>query len=116
MLVMGAGVILVWLLLGVAGVGVTAWVLRRVWKVRKQLPLGTKFIASVAAAAAICGAAGTLLGLVIAFRAVRSESVDPSQNARILAEAISEAMNCTASGLLVWLPSIIAAFLSTRAR
>ena len=33
-------------------------------------------------------------------RAVGGESVDPSQKARILAEGISEAMNCTAFGLL----------------
>jgi hypothetical protein len=36
----------------------------------------------------------------IAFAAVGGESVDPSQKACILAEGISEAMNCTAFGLL----------------
>ena len=62
------------------------------------------------------GAAGTLLGLVMALGAVGGESVDPSQKARILAEGISEAMNCAAFSFLVGLPSLIAAFAITRAR
>jgi biopolymer transport protein ExbB/TolQ len=36
------------------------------------------------------------------------ESVDPSQKARILAEGISEAMNCTAFGLVIGILSLIA--------
>ena len=39
--------------------------------------------------------------------AVSGESVDPSQKARILAEGISEAMNCTAFGLIVALIALI---------
>src|SRR5450755_2185343 len=46
------------------------------------------------------GLFGTIVGLIKAFGAVGGESVDPSQKARILAEGISEAMNCTAFGLL----------------
>jgi biopolymer transport protein ExbB len=46
------------------------------------------------------GLFGTIVGLIKAFGAVGGESVDPSQKARILAEGISEAMNCTAFGLI----------------
>ncbi|HVY32467.1 MAG TPA: hypothetical protein VHB79_38280 [Polyangiaceae bacterium] len=35
--------------------------------------------------------------MIKAFGAVGGEGVDPSQKARILAEGISEAMNCTRS-------------------
>ena len=41
------------------------------------------------------------------FGAVGGESVDPSQKARILAEGISEAMNCTAFGLIVAIMALI---------
>jgi biopolymer transport protein ExbB/TolQ len=60
------------------------------------------------------GALGTLAGLVKAFAAVGGESVDPSQKARILAEGTSEAMNCTAFGILFGVPSAIALALLTR--
>jgi len=48
----------------------------------------------------VSGLFGTVVGLVVAFGAVGDESVDPSQKARILAEGISEAMNCTAFGVV----------------
>ncbi len=55
----------------------------------------------VALTAFTLGLCGTVVGLIKAFGAVGGESVDPSQKARILAEGISEAMNCTAAGLFV---------------
>jgi biopolymer transport protein ExbB len=60
----------------------------------------TGFLAMFANLAMLCGLFGTIVGLIKAFGAVGGESVDPSQKARILAEGISEAMNCTAWGLL----------------
>lgn len=96
-----------WLLLGVAGVAVTAWWSRRVWRSRKDLPLRTKIVSVIVASSALAGAVGTVLGLVKAFGAVGGESVDPSQKAGILAEGIAEAMNWTALGSLVWLSSTI---------
>lgn len=60
----------------------------------------TGFLALFANLAMLCGLFGTIIGLIRAFGAVGGESVDPSQKARILAEGISEAMNCTAWGLL----------------
>ncbi len=56
----------------------------------------------------------TVSGLVKAFVAVGGESVDPSQKARILAEGISEAMNCTALALAIWVPSVIVTFILFR--
>jgi biopolymer transport protein ExbB len=58
------------------------------------------FLAMFANLAMLCGLFGTIVGLIKAFGAVGGESVDPSQKARILAEGIAEAMNCTAFGLL----------------
>ena len=46
------------------------------------------------------GICGMLMGLIKAFGAVGGESIDPSQKARILAEGISEGMNCSVLGLL----------------
>src|SRR5882724_5247153 len=60
----------------------------------------TGYLALFANLAMLCGLFGTIVGLIKAFGAVGGESVDPSQKARILAEGISEAMNCTAFGLL----------------
>ena len=107
-------ILIVWLVVGGVGAVGTAWLIRRVSKRRKNASLGTKLIASVVAASAAFGALGTLLGLVMAFGAVGGESVDPSQKARILAEGLSEAMNCTAFGLAVWVPSVILGFVMTR--
>ena len=49
------------------------------------------------------------MGVLNSFGAVAGESVDPSQKARILAEGISEAMNCTAFALfgLIFLPPVL---------
>jgi biopolymer transport protein ExbB/TolQ len=55
----------------------------------------------------LSGLLGTVSGLISSFGAVSGESVDPSQKARILAEGISEAMNCTAFGLIVAIIALI---------
>jgi biopolymer transport protein ExbB len=60
----------------------------------------TGFLALFANLAMLCGLFGTIVGLIRAFGAVGGESIDPSQKARILAEGIAEAMNCTAFGLI----------------
>lgn len=69
----------------------------------QQLPQVNKmvgFLALFANLAMLSGLFGTIIGLIKAFGAVGGESVDPSQKARILAEGISEAMVCTAFGLV----------------
>jgi hypothetical protein len=43
---------------------------------------------------------GVMFGLIKAFGAVGGQSVDPSQQARVLAEGVSEAINCFAVGLV----------------
>ena len=53
------------------------------------------------------GLLGTVTGLITSFGAVSGACVDPSQKARILAEGISEAMNCTAFGLGVAIIGLI---------
>jgi len=70
--------------------------LREMPKIGKR----TGFLALFANLAMLCGLFGTIVCLIKAFGAVGGESVDPSQKARILAEGISEAMNCTAFGLI----------------
>jgi len=70
--------------------------LREIPKIAKR----TGFLALLANLAMLCGLLGTVSGLIQSFGAVSGESVDPSQKARILAEGISEAMNCTAFGLI----------------
>ena len=65
-------------------------------------------------ASALTGAFGTAAGLIMAFGAVGGESVDPSQKARVLAEGIATAMNCTSFASLVWLASAVTLFLVNR--
>jgi biopolymer transport protein ExbB/TolQ len=105
-----------WFVLGVLAAVVTTWLVRRIWKRRKQTTLATRLIAVVVVVAATFGAVGTFVGMVKVFGAVGGESVDPSQKARILAEGISEAMNCFAFGFAIWIPSAIVAFVLTRDR
>jgi biopolymer transport protein ExbB/TolQ len=67
----------------------------------------TGYLALLANLAMLSGLLGTVTGLIMAFGAVSGESVDPSQKARILAQGISEAMNCTAFGLIVAIVALI---------
>ena len=67
----------------------------------------TGYLALLANLAMLSGLLGTVTGLIMAFGAVSGESVDPSQKARILAQGISEAMNCTAFGLVVAILALI---------
>ena len=77
--------------------------LREMPKINKR----TGFLALFANLAMLCGLFGTIVGLIKAFGAVGGESIDPSQKARILAEGISEAMNCTAFGLIAAIVALI---------
>ena len=107
-------VIVIWVGLSFGVVFVlTSW-LRRLWQRRSELQQKTWVLAAVLAGIGLVGAWGTLLGLAKAFAAVGGESIDPSQKARILAEGISEAMNCTAFGILFGLPSALALAVLTK--
>jgi len=67
----------------------------------------TGYLALFANVAMLTGLFGTIIGLIKAFGAVGGESIDPSQKARILAEGISEAMNCTAFGLISAITALV---------
>ncbi|MBI4701958.1 MAG: MotA/TolQ/ExbB proton channel family protein [Deltaproteobacteria bacterium] len=67
----------------------------------------TGFLALLSNLAMLSGLLGTVSGLITAFGAVSAKSVDPSQKATILAQGISEAMNCTAFGLGVAIIGLI---------
>lgn len=78
---------------------------------------GVEYLALYANLAMLCGLFGTIVGLIKSFGSVGAESVDPSQKARILADGISEAMNCTAFGLMTAVVAVIGyALLSTWAQ
>jgi len=69
--------------------------LRELPKIEKR----TGYLAMLGNIATLMGLLGTVTGLIKSFGAVAG--VDPSKKAEMLAEGISEAMNCTAFGLLV---------------
>ena len=63
------------------------------------------FLAVLSNAATLFGLLGTIIGMIHCFEAVAH--VDPAQKATILAGGISEAMNCTAFGLIVAIPALL---------
>lgn len=67
----------------------------------------TAYLALLANLSMLSGLLGTVTGLIKSFGAVAGASVDPSQKATILANGISEAMNCTAFGLGVAIIALI---------
>lgn len=75
----------------------------------REMPLiehRTGYLAMIGNVATLAGLLGTIIGLITAFAGVAG--VDPSQKATLLARGISEAMNCTAFGLLVGITSLLA--------
>lgn len=66
----------------------------------------TGYLAMIGNVATLSGLLGTIVGLITAFAGVAG--IDPSQKATLLAKGISEAMNCTAFGLLVGIMSLLA--------
>lgn len=83
--------------------------LREVPKLEKR----TGYLAVLSNAAVLIGLLGTITGMIRSFAAVAH--VDPAEKATLLAAGISEAMNCTAFGLIVSIPSLFAfAFVQSR--
>jgi len=72
----------------------------------------TAYLALLSNLAMLSGLLGTITGLIAAFGAVGGRgggpSIDPGKKAELLAAGISEAMNCTAFGLLVAILGLIA--------
>jgi biopolymer transport protein ExbB len=64
------------------------------------------YLSDIVAVAPLLGLLGTVLGMIQAFHAVPLQSA--SVKTTLLAAGISKAMVCTASGLIVAIPSLIA--------
>ncbi|MCA9667200.1 MAG: MotA/TolQ/ExbB proton channel family protein [Myxococcales bacterium] len=74
----------------------------------RELPLiekRTGYLAMIGNVATLSGLLGTIVGLIKSFAGVAG--IDPAQKATLLAKGISEAMNCTAFGLLVGILSLL---------
>jgi biopolymer transport protein ExbB len=73
----------------------------------------TAFLATFGNVATLLGLLGTIAGMIHSFGAVASAS--PADRATMLSKGISEAMNCTAFGLIVAIPALVAyAFFQNR--
>jgi len=70
-----------------------------------QLQKRTHYLATFANLATLLGLLGTVSGLIHAFSAVAT--VNPAEKANLLSASISEAMNCTAFGLMTAVPLLI---------
>jgi biopolymer transport protein ExbB/TolQ len=74
----------------------------------RELPLinkRTSYLAMLANLATLAGLLGTITGMIKSFGA--AANADPTRKATLLAEGISEAMNCTAFGIGVALIGLI---------
>ena len=70
-----------------------------------QLEKRTPYLALLSNIATLFGLLGTIMGLITAFAAVATAS--PAEKAALLAASISEAMNCTAFGLMTAIPLLL---------
>ena len=77
--------------------------LREMPKISQRTP----YLGLLSNLAMLTGLFGTVLGLIKSFGAVSKPGVDQAQKATILAEGISEAMNCTAFGLMVAISGLL---------
>jgi len=66
----------------------------------------TGYLAMLGNVATLMGLLGTITGLIKSFGAVAQ--ADPAEKSAMLAKGISEAMNCTAFGLIVAIPALVA--------
>lgn len=63
------------------------------------------FLAVIGNVATLTGLLGTITGLIQSFGAIAN--ADPATKAAMLTKGISEAMNCTAFGLIVAVPAVV---------
>lgn len=75
--------------------------LRELPRIEKRTP----YLAMLGNIAMLLGLLGTISGMIVSFAAVAN--VEASSKAAELARGISEAMNCTAFGLLTAIPSLV---------
>jgi hypothetical protein len=104
-----------WLVVVAVNAMLIAWAVRAR---RRPQPRGAlrRVVSACVTLLFLAGAAGVIWGLGRAIAAVSSPSLDAAQRARVLAEGISETMNCMAFGLaLLLLPTLFAVALLVRA-
>ncbi len=78
-----------------------------------ELEKRTAYLSMLANIATLLGLLGTISGLIISFGG--AAQADPNEKATLLAAGIAEAMHCTAFGLIIAIPSLLAyAFLQGR--
>ncbi len=70
-----------------------------------KIEVRTGYLSMIGNVSTLFGLLGTIIGLIKCFGAVAQ--VDPATKATVLSLGISEAMNCTAFGLLVAIPSLL---------
>jgi len=73
-----------------------------------KLERRTGYLAMIGNVATLLGLLGTIGGLIKCFASVSKPGVDPALKSQILADGIAEAMNCTAFGLMVAIPTLVA--------
>ncbi|MBN1946293.1 MAG: MotA/TolQ/ExbB proton channel family protein [Bradymonadales bacterium] len=73
-----------------------------------QIMKRTPSLAALANIATLLGLLGTIIGLINAFRALESEQVAVEDRQKLLSQGIALAMNTTAFGLIVAIPSLLA--------
>lgn len=71
-----------------------------------QLDRRVAFLSMLGNVATLTGLLGTITGMIKSFAAVAF--ANPSEKAALLSSGISEAMNCTAYGLIVAIPALVA--------
>ncbi|HEX5862762.1 MAG TPA: MotA/TolQ/ExbB proton channel family protein [Casimicrobiaceae bacterium] len=74
-------------------------------QIMPRLEKRTHYLATLANVATLLGLLGTVSGLIHAFAAVAT--VNPAEKANLLSASISEAMNCTAFGLVTAVPFLV---------
>jgi biopolymer transport protein ExbB/TolQ len=78
-----------------------------------QIDKRTGFLAMFGNVSTLLGLLGTITGMIHSFAGVAN--ANPADRATMLSKGISEAMNCTAFGLIVAIPALVAyAFLQNR--
>ena len=71
----------------------------------EQIEKRTGFLAMIANVATLAGLLGTITGMIKSFAAV--SQANPMEKATLLSNGISEAMNTTAFGLIVAIPTLL---------
>ncbi len=77
----------------------------RMTEIMPRLERRTHYLGTLANIATLLGLLGTVSGLIHAFSAVAT--VNPAEKANLLSASISEAMNCTAFGLVTAVPFLV---------